>query len=248
MVDALIAISTTILFLLLTVICSAVYKCIRLWHRVEYIIQRVRTTMDPDQLLDQLLQEDSYDLADDLVTTTRTAPTASVHTQVEQQRARLAALVAGGTAKQYLGKQLSLADIDDLADDEIDKLYARYEARLGSTMTKTLGSTALTLYSLAAGAVLPIPPENRQHLVTDLESDPFVGHAVTTACCELYHRYGMYLAPLTAAMTTIKHCQFEDRSRQSNTSHDGGPGECRYPESDSCARGTARAASHSEQA
>ena len=40
------------------------------------------------------------------------------------------------------------------------------------------------------------------------ESDPFVGHALSCATCELYHRYGMFLAPLTAALTTLKHCQF----------------------------------------
>jgi hypothetical protein len=209
--------------------------------------------MDPDELLEQLLQEDSYDIVDDMVGTTRpVAPradgtSASVHTQVEQQRARLAALVAGGTAIQYLGKQLPLADIDDLADSEIDKLYARYEARLGSTMTKMLGSSILKLYTLAVGTFLPIPPESQQHLVTDLESDPFVGHAVTTACCELYHRYGMYLAPVTAAMTTIKHCEFGDISRQANSAHNGRPGECGYPEGDSGTRGAARAVSNSEQ-
>jgi hypothetical protein len=246
MLELLLAIHTVLLFIVLTGICTALYKCIRVWQWVEYLILHNKILMDPDQILEQLLQEDGYDLADDLVKTTRTAPTASVHPQVEQQRARLAALVAGGTTKQYLGKQLSLADVDDLTDDEIDLLYARYEARLGSMMTKTLGSSILKMYSLAAGMVLPIPPENQQHLVTDLESDPFVGHAVTTACCELYHRYGMYLAPLTAAVTTIKHCQFEGTAQPAYGTHDGRPGECGYPESNNSTRGAARAASHSE--
>ena len=48
--------------------------------------------------------------------------------------------------------------------------------------------------------------------MADLEDDPFVEHALTTACCEMYYRYGMYLAPLTAAMTTAKHCRFGDRA------------------------------------
>jgi len=43
-------------------------------------------------------------------------------------------------------------------------------------------------------------------LVADLEQDPFVSSALQTACCELYYRYGMYLAPLTTAVTTVKHC------------------------------------------
>ena len=59
---------------------------------------------------------------------------------------------------------------------------------------------------------LPIPPENQFSLLNDLESDPFVEHALSSATCELYHRYGMYLAPLTAMLTTVKHCQFNKQN------------------------------------
>ena len=58
---------------------------------------------------------------------------------------------------------------------------------------------------------LPIQVENQPGLIADLEGDPFVGHALSSATCELYHRYGMFLAPLTTALTTIKHCQFGHR-------------------------------------
>ena len=73
-------------------------------------------------------------------------------------------------------------------------------------MTKTLGSAALQLYVGVAAMFLPI--ENHPGLIADLESDPFVGHALSSATCELYHHYGMYLAPLTATLITLKHCQF----------------------------------------
>ena len=58
---------------------------------------------------------------------------------------------------------------------------------------------------------LPIPAENQPVLIADPEGDPFVGHPLSSATYELYHRYGMFLAPLTTALTTIKHCQFGDR-------------------------------------
>ena len=78
-------------------------------------------------------------------------------------------------------------------------------------MTKTLGSAALQLYAGVVSMFLPISAENQPGLIADLEGDPFVGHALSSATCELYHRYGMFLAPLTAALTTIKHCQFGHR-------------------------------------
>ena len=76
-------------------------------------------------------------------------------------------------------------------------------------MTKTLGQAILQLYARAAGHVLPIPPASQNLLYTDLENDPFVGHALTTMTCELYHKYGMYLAPITAALTTARYCEFK---------------------------------------
>ena len=78
-------------------------------------------------------------------------------------------------------------------------------------MTTTLGSAALQLYAGVVSMFLPIPAENQPGLIADLEGDPFVGHALSSATCELYHRYGMFLAPLTSALTIIKHYQFGHR-------------------------------------
>ena len=78
-------------------------------------------------------------------------------------------------------------------------------------MTKTLGSAALKLYAGAVSRFLPIPAENHPGLIADPKGDPFVGHALSSATCELYLRYGMFLAPLTAVLTTIKHCPFRHR-------------------------------------
>ena len=128
--------------------------------------------------------------------------------KLERRRERLAAISIGGQSKQYFGKTVSAEDIDNMKPQEINKLYTRYEARLGASMTKTLGQAAIQLYATFAGRFLPIPVEKQHFLACDLEADPFVSHAMTTAACELYYRYGFYMAPLTAAMTTMKYCQF----------------------------------------
>ena len=106
-------------------------------------------------------------------------------------------------------------------EEELEKLYSRYESRLGAAMTRTLGAAALQLYTSAASMLLPIPPEEQPELLSELESDPFVEHAVSGATCELYHRFGMYLAPVTAALTTLRHCRFAQHDVQSIDSCDG---------------------------
>lgn len=135
------------------------------------------------------------------------------------QRQRLAALAMGGQSKRYLGKEMSADQIDHLSDEDVDKLYTRYEARLGASMTRTLGSAVLQAYAMVASRFLPIPADKQPLLAADLEADPFVGHAINTMTCELYHRYGMYLAPFTAMLSTFKYCQ---ASEHTSTEYDGG--------------------------
>ena len=66
--------------------------------------------------------------------------------QQDSKRERLSAIVAGGGSRQYLGRDLQLSDIDGMTPQEVDKLYCRYEARLGASMTKTLGNSFINLY------------------------------------------------------------------------------------------------------
>ena len=113
----------------------------------------------------------------------------------------------GGRLDSTLGRPCPRKKSTQWATTRLEN-YARYETRLDVCMTKTLGKAALQLYTAVATMFLPIPPENRQPLMEDLESDPFVDHALTSTACELYYRYGKLLAPITAALTTAKYCQF----------------------------------------
>ena len=213
------AIQTATLVAVLAILGLGAYAFvgyIRLLRVITHAIESIK--MDCDALINQLLaeEEDVCEKKD------AGAEARKTEQREEPKRARLAAVVAGGMAKNYLGKQLTLAQVDEMTDDEVFKYHSRYEARLGASMVKTLGASALQMYALAAGTFLPIPHENQPQLVSDLDEDPFVKHALTTACCELYNRYGMYLAPLTAAMTTAKHCQFGDRETPANTTTEDG--------------------------
>ena len=213
-------------------VCAYVRLQRQLWN-----IKRRIVTMDLDDIIDDLLDADDTTSrqyhavakqterrAGPCSETATTRHVVSVGgedtgTTNKKHRERLAALCAGGRSRQYLGKALSVDQIDNMEDEEVEKLYGRYEARLGAAMTKTLGAAALQLYTSVASMFLPIPPEEQPELLAELEADPFVEHAVSSATCELYHRFGMLLAPLTAGLTTIKHCRFGGAH---NMDQDGG--------------------------
>ena len=198
------ALSLTTLVVLLWV----VYQYIKARREIRKLITLLHTkTFEKkmDNLLDGLLANETE------VPAAPSVPAVPKTTTVAEQRDKLAIIAAGGQAKKYLGKSLSVEEIDNMDDDEVRKLHTRYEARLGVCMTKTLGKAALQLYTTLATMFLPLPPENRQPLMEDLESDLIVDRVLNSTACELNYRYGNLLAPITVALTTAKYCQFGHR-------------------------------------
>lgn len=57
--------------------------------------------------------------------------------------------------------------------------------------------------------------------ISDLEEDPYVNHALISACCELYYKYGTYLAPFTAMLTTVRHVDFNKNKNIADIKTDG---------------------------
>ena len=120
-------------------------------------------------------------------------------------RARLAAVVAGGQSRELLGKAYSPGDIERADPAEIKWLYAVYEARIGSTVSKVLKKTLISLYSRLVARVVPI--DNQESLEEDLGQDPFISQMLTAGCCMLYNSYRMFLAPLTTLVITASHIE-----------------------------------------
>ena len=59
------------------------------------------------------------------------------------------------------------------------------------------------MYSIGSCAALGI--SNQDALSEDLENDPFLNSALQTFTCELYYRFGSFLAPLSVGLITSRH-------------------------------------------
>ena len=70
-------------------------------------------------------------------------------------------------------------------------------------MAKSLGKSIIRTYSMGACAILG--RSNQDALSEDLESDPFLNSALERFPCELYYRFGSFLAPLSVGLTTSRH-------------------------------------------
>ena len=126
-------------------------------------------------------------------------------------RERLIAVAASGNAKLYLGKNITTSEIESLEGKEVMRLYSRYEAYIGSVMTKSLKSAICGAYTTIVGLLVPSVSKGRYMLVEgerlseSLIENPVINLALSTYTCNLYHNYGHYLAPLTAGLLTSGH-------------------------------------------
>ena len=115
--------------------------------------------------------------------------------QSDSKRQKLLEFVYTGNSKLYLGKIYTEDQIKKLSDEEVEKLFNSYKAKLSGQMVKSLGRSIINMYLMGACTALGI--RNQDTLSEDLENDPFLNSALQRFTCEWYYRFGSFLAPLT---------------------------------------------------
>ena len=74
--------------------------------------------------------------------------------------------------KLYLGKVYTEEQLTKLSEEEVEKLFNNYEAKLSGQMVKSLGKSIINMYSMGACSALGIT--NQDVLSEDLENNPFL--------------------------------------------------------------------------
>ena len=110
-------------------------------------------------------------------------------------------------SKLYLGKVYTEEQPAKLSEEEVEKLFNNYKAKLSGQLVKSLGKSIINIYSMGACSVLGIT--NQGALSEEMENDPFLNSALQRFTCELYYRFGSFLAPLSVGIITSRHCLSE---------------------------------------
>ena len=143
--------------------------------------------------------------------------------QSDTKHQKLLECILTGNSKLYLGKVYTEEQLKKLSEEEVEKLFNNYEAKLSGQMVKSLGKLIINMYSMGACAVLGISDQDA--LSEDLENDPFLNSALQRFTCELYYRFGSFLAPLSIGIIKSRHYLSEHNKngeRKSGTSAMGG--------------------------
>ena len=122
--------------------------------------------------------------------------------QLDTKSQQLLECVLTGNSKLYLSKVCTEDQLAKLNEEEVEKLFNNYEAKLSGQLLHSLGHSIINMYSTGACAVLGIT--NQDALSEDLENDPFLNSALQRATCELYYRFSSFLAPLSIGIITSK--------------------------------------------
>ena len=138
--------------------------------------------------------------------------------QSDTKRQKLLKCILTGNSKLYLGKVYTEEKIKELNEEEVGKLFNNYKAKLSGQMVKSLGRSIINMYSMGACSALEIT--NQDALSEDLENDPFLNPALQRLTCELYYRFGSFLAPLSVGIITSRHYLLSERNKNGEQTGD----------------------------
>ena len=142
--------------------------------------------------------------------------------QLDTKHQKLLECVLTGNSKFYLGKVYTEEQLAKLSEEEVEKLFDNYEAKLSGQMVKSLGKSIINMYLIGACAAPGI--SNQDALSEDLENDPFLNSALQRFTCELYYRFSSFLAPLRVGLITSRH-YLSERNKNGGTSATGDGGD-----------------------
>ena len=114
-------------------------------------------------------------------------------------------------SKLYLGKVYTEEQLTKLNEEEVEKVFNNYEAKLSGQMVKSLRKSIINMYSMGACSALGMT--NQEALSKDLENDPFLNSALQRFTCDLYYRFGSFLAPLSVEIITSRHYLLSERNK-----------------------------------
>ena len=132
---------------------------------------------------------------------------------------KLLECILTGNSKLYLGKVYTEEQLAKLREEEVEKLFNNYKAKLSGQMVKSLDKSIIDMYSMGACSALGIT--NQDALSEDLENDPFLNSALQRFTYELYYRFGLFLAPLSVGIITSRHYLSEHNKNGERTSETG---------------------------
>ena len=102
-----------------------------------------------------------------------------------------------------LGRVLTHNKLKKMYPDKVTSLYTEYTTRMGRSMGDGISKMA----TLACTELLKrlFPVGDHAALKNDLDNNPVLHHTLCVLSGEIYHRFGLGVAPLTLMLSIVQH-------------------------------------------
>ena len=116
-------------------------------------------------------------------------------------------LVSSGRCKELTGKELTHEQVNKLSEEDVKKLYKRYETALASKTTDAVADSAIKLATKLLGLALPI--DDLERLQKDISDDYVIAQELKITCGWLSMKCGKLMAVASMALHVAQHIDLE---------------------------------------
>lgn len=135
-------------------------------------------------------------------------PKVSDFSDVEAERDSLPILATLGRTKEYLGKNLTLAEVHKLSDKEVNNLHKVYQIASGQQIYNTLVRGSLGIFSKVVSHIIPIDSE--EFLTNDLQEDKLLQRELSSFAAFLVLKGGRIVALPSALIQAAKYVKVDE--------------------------------------
>lgn len=126
----------------------------------------------------------------------------------------LAILATLGTTKDYLGKNMTLADVHRLSKEDVRNYYKIYQMANGQQLYNTLVRGSLGIISKVISHVIPL--DSPESLANDLQEDKLVQRELSSFAGYLVLKGGRLVALASGLLQVAKHVDLNKIQKESN--------------------------------
>ena len=128
-----------------------------------------------------------------------------------QAKGDLEILVATGKTKDFLGKQLTFQDLDNLNEKELLKYHRIYQTALAVRVNDTFSKIAIKTYCGLVSWFLPL--DDKENLYSDLRNDYILMNELDKWIGWLSLRMGGLMAVASTSLLTVGHCEIKGEQK-----------------------------------
>ena len=126
---------------------------------------------------------------------------------LSKQYQTLNVIISTGQSKEYLGRSVSVKDLDAMSQDEIDAYYKIYELNYANKIGEGIVNSIIGVYAKAINNLLHI--DDVQKLESDLNSDYILTHELKNIMCPVDRTCGKLMSLFSLSFITLKHVKIQ---------------------------------------